>query len=39
MKFDVAKGPAVLQGVVLEVERATGRALSIEPFLYRERAS
>ena len=39
MKFDVAKGPAVLQGVVLEVERATGKALSIEPFLYRERAS
>lgn len=36
MKFDVAKGPAVLQGVVIDVDRATGRARSITPFFSRE---
>lgn len=36
-KFDVAKGPAILQGVVIEVERATGRAKNIESFSYKEK--
>lgn len=35
-KFDVAKGPAVLQGVIVDVERATGRTLSITPYIRRE---
>lgn len=36
-KFDVAKGPAVLQGVVIDIERVTGKAKSIVPFIWRER--
>ena len=36
MKFDVGKGPAVLQGVVIDIDRATGRALSITPYIRRE---
>lgn len=35
-KFEVAKGPAVLQGVLLDVDRATGRVLSIAPYSRRE---
>ncbi len=35
-KFDVAKGPAVLQGVIIDVDRTTGRALSIAPYIRRE---
>lgn len=36
MKFDVAKGPAVLQGAIIDIDRATGRAKSIVPFFRRE---
>lgn len=35
-KFDVASGPAKLQGAIVDIERATGRAKSIEPFIWRE---
>ncbi len=35
-KFDVAKGPAVLQGAIVDIDRATGKALSITPFSWRE---
>lgn len=36
-KFDVAKGPAVLQGVLIDIDRASGKALSIQPYIRRER--
>lgn len=36
-KFDVAKGPATMQGVIIDVDRATGRALSIKPVIFREK--
>ena len=36
MKFDVAKGPAVLQGAILDIDRATGRAKSIVSYFWRE---
>lgn len=32
-RFEVAKGVATLQGVIIDVDRASGRALSIEPFI------
>lgn len=35
-KFDVAKGPASLQGAILDVDRATGRVMSIAPYIRRE---
>ena len=35
-KFDVAKGPAALHGAIVDIDRATGRAVSIEPFAWRE---
>lgn len=35
-KFDVAKGPAVLEGALLELDNATGKALSITPYRVRE---
>ncbi len=37
-KFEVAKGPCVLEGAILDVERATGRAVSITPYRFREPA-
>lgn len=30
-RFEIAKGPAVLEGVLLEVDRESGRAISITP--------
>lgn len=36
-RFEVAKGDAVLQGVILDIDRGTGRALSIKPYMRRER--
>jgi calcineurin-like phosphoesterase len=35
-KFDVASGPAVLEGAILEIDNATGKALSITPYRFRE---
>jgi len=35
-KFDVAGGPAVLEGALLELENGTGKALSITPYRFRE---
>lgn len=35
-KFDIAKGPCVLEGAILELERESGKALSIEAFRHRE---
>jgi metallophosphoesterase (TIGR00282 family) len=35
-KFDVASGPAVLEGALLELDNATGKALSITPYRVRE---
>lgn len=35
-KFDVAGGPCVFSGVVIEADDDTGRALQIEPILIRE---
>ena len=35
-KFDVAKGPAVLQGAIVDIDRTTGKAVSITPFAWRE---
>jgi len=38
-KFDVAGGPSVLEGALLEIDRQSGRAVSIEAFRYREPAA
>ncbi|MDR2849462.1 MAG: TIGR00282 family metallophosphoesterase [Verrucomicrobiota bacterium] len=35
-KFTVAEGPCVLEGAVLELDRASGRAVSIVPYRFRE---
>jgi hypothetical protein len=35
-RFEVASGLCVLEGAVLELDRATGRALSITAYRYRE---
>lgn len=33
-KFDVAEGPAVLEGAIIDIQRETGKALSITPVRY-----
>jgi len=38
-KFDVAGGPSVLEGALLEIDRQSGRAVSIEAFRYKEPAA
>ncbi len=38
-KFDVAGGPAVLEGALLEIDRQSGRAVSITPYRFREPAA
>lgn len=35
-RFEVAAGPCVLEGAILELDRASGKALSITPYRYRE---
>jgi metallophosphoesterase (TIGR00282 family) len=35
-KFEIAKGPAVLEGAVIDIDRRSGKALSITPYRYRE---
>ncbi len=35
-KFDVGAGPAILQGVIIDVDRTTKKALSITPYIRRE---
>jgi len=37
-KFDVAGGPAVLEGAVVEIDRESGKAVSIAPYRFREDA-
>jgi len=37
-KFDVAKGPCVLEGAILEINRESGKAVSITPYRFREPA-
>ena len=37
-KFDVASGPCVLEGAILEIDRQSGKAVSITPYRYREGA-
>ena len=38
-KFDVAGGPSVLEGALLEIDRQSGRAVAIEAFRYKEPAA
>jgi metallophosphoesterase (TIGR00282 family) len=38
-KFEVAAGPCVLEGAVLELDRASGKAVSITPYRYREQTA
>lgn len=38
-KFDVAKGPCVLEGAILDLDRENGRAVSITPYRFREPAA
>ena len=35
-KFEIAKGPGVLEGAVIDIDRQSGKALSIAPYRYRE---
>ncbi len=35
-RFEVAGGPCVLEGAVLELDRASGRAVGITAYRYRE---
>ncbi len=35
-RFEVAKGPAVVQGVLIDIDRATGKANSITPVIRRD---
>jgi metallophosphoesterase (TIGR00282 family) len=35
-KFDVAKGPCVLEGAILDLDRESGRAVSITTYRFRE---
>ena len=37
-KFEVAKGPCVLEGAILEIDRSSGKAVSITPYRFREPA-
>lgn len=38
-RFDVASGPCVLEGAILDIDRASGRAVSITPYRYREQTA
>lgn len=35
-RFEVASGPCVLEGAILEIDRTSGKAVSITPYRYRE---
>jgi len=35
-RFEVAKGPCVLEGAILEINRESGRAVSITPYRFKE---
>lgn len=35
-RFEVAKGPAVLQGVIIDIDRATAKVNSISPYIRRD---
>jgi calcineurin-like phosphoesterase len=37
-KFEIAGGPSVLEGAILEIDRQSGKAVSIAPFRFRENA-
>jgi 2',3'-cyclic-nucleotide 2'-phosphodiesterase len=36
VKFEIAKGPGVLEGAIIDLDRETGRARSITPYRFRE---
>lgn len=36
VKFEIAKGPCVLEGAVIDIDRESGRARSITPYRFRE---
>lgn len=38
-KFEIARGPCVLEGAILELDRVSGRAVSLTPYRYREPAA
>jgi hypothetical protein len=38
-KFDVASGLSVLEGAILDVDRASGKAVSITPYRFKESAA
>ncbi len=38
-KFEVAGGPSVLEGAILDIDRQSGKAVSITPYRYRESAA
>ncbi|MDD4102433.1 MAG: TIGR00282 family metallophosphoesterase [Kiritimatiellae bacterium] len=35
-KFEIAKGPGILEGAIIDIDRQSGRALSIMPYRYKE---
>jgi hypothetical protein len=37
-RFEIAKGPCVLEGAILDMDRQSGKAISIAPFRFRESA-
>ncbi len=39
VKFEIAKGPGVLEGAIIDIDRQSGKALSITPYRYRENES
>jgi hypothetical protein len=38
-KFEVAKGPCVLEGAILDLDRESGKAVSLTPYRFREPAA
>jgi len=38
-KFEIAGGPSVLEGAILEIDRESGKAVSLTPYRYRESAA
>jgi len=37
-KFEIAGGPSVLEGAILEIDRQSGKAVSITPYRFKETA-
>ena len=38
-KFEIAHGPALLEGAIIDIDRQSGKAVSIAPYRYREPAA